>query len=133
MTLPKHAKLRKANCTSEAFEDFVQRSLNEHSGVFNCHIFPQVYYVFENGDYQRGKRLSRHILHFKSLQSEFPTLMARYGLQHITLGPKVHQGRQCHLIAHFSGANGGVLHDLVHPIPCIPRRNVCHILFAGRK
>ena len=67
------------------------------------------------------------------LQSEFPTSMARYGFQHVTLDVAVHGERSCHLIAHFSGANDGVLHDLVHPIPCIPTHNVCHILFAGRK
>ena len=106
---------RRSNCTSELFEDFVQKSLNQTADGNDCHFLPQVYYVFENGDYQQGKRLSRHILHLKRLKSEFPALMARYSSQHVRLGAPQHPGWKCHLI--FLGAVvfvGGFVLDLVH-------------------
>lgn len=101
---------RISNCTSELFEDFVHKSLNQAASGNDCHFLPQVYYVFENGDYQHGKLLSRHILHLKRLKSEFPTLMARYGnrYSHVRLGAPQHPGRKCHR-KHFSGGpNRGV-------------------------
>ena len=111
---------RTSNCTSELFEDFVHKSLNQAASGNDCHFLPQVYYVFENGDYQHGKVLSRHILHLKRLNSEFPTLMARYGYQHVRLGAPQHPGRKCHR-KHFSGCKSWcVLHDLGHPIHSNP-------------
>ena len=91
--------LKTSNCTSELFEDFVHKSLNQAASGNDCHFLPQVYYVFENGDYQHGKLLSRHILHLKRLNSEFPTLMARYGnrYSHVRLGAPQHPGRKCRI------------------------------------
>lgn len=89
--------LKSSNCTSELFEDFVHKSLNQAASAEDCHFLPQVYYVFENGDYQQGKMLSRHILHLKRLSVEFPTLMARYGYQHVRLGAPQHPGRKCRI------------------------------------
>eukprot|EP00438_Fugacium_kawagutii_P004173 Skav224694 [mRNA] locus=scaffold3171:199661:200599:+ [translate_table: standard] len=82
-------------CGDSYLEDFVRSKLQSISTVDDCHFIPQVYYVFENGDYQNGKRLCHHVLRAESISQEFPQLMQLYGLGVRLPDIQRHQRRSC--------------------------------------
>jgi len=84
-------------CNAESFEDWAARKLTGLNLGVDCHYVPQVYYVFENGDYKHGRQICRHVIKTDDLETKFPSLMKQYDLDVELAGPQLHSFGKCDL------------------------------------
>ena len=84
-------------CNAESFEDWAARKLTGLNLGVDCHYVPQVYYVFENGDYKHGRQICRHVIKTDDLETKFPSLMKQYDLDVELAGPHWHFFGKCDL------------------------------------
>ena len=80
-------------CNSEFFEDWAARRLTGLNTRGDCHYVPQVYYVFENGDYKHGRQICRHVIKTDDLETKFPSLMKQYDLDVELADKHLHSGK----------------------------------------
>ena len=80
-------------CNSEFFEDWAAKRLTDLNPRGDCHYVPQVYYVFENGDYKHGRQICRHVIKTDDLQTKFPSLMRQYDLDVELADMHLHSGK----------------------------------------
>ena len=75
------------NCSTDDLEKFAKDSFAEFAGGIesqDCHLIPQVFYVFEEGKPEKPQ-ICRHLLNMSSIKVDFPQLMKQYGLDNVTL------------------------------------------------
>ena len=72
------------NCGTEDLEKFANRSFAAKASFQDCHLIPQVFYVFEEGKPEKPP-ICRHVLNMSSIKVDFPKLMKKYGLENVTL------------------------------------------------
>eukprot|EP00434_Breviolum_minutum_P024316 symbB.v1.2.021474.t1/scaffold1792.1/size124732/9 len=80
-------------CNSEFFEDWAARRLTGLNTRGDCHYVPQVYYVFENGDYKHGRQICHHVIKTDDLETKFPSLMKQYDLDVELADKHLHSGK----------------------------------------
>ena len=79
------------NCSTDDLEKFAQESFAANATAQDCHLIPQVFYVFEEGKPEKPP-ICRHLLNMSSIKVDFPQLMKQYGLENVTLPDgKVHE------------------------------------------
>ena len=72
------------NCSSEHLEKFAKESFAANATAQDCHLIPQVFYVFEEGKPEKPP-ICRHVLNMSSINVDFPQLMKQYGLENVKL------------------------------------------------
>ena len=72
------------NCSADDLEKFAQESFAANATAQDCHLYPQVFYVFEEGKPEKPP-ICRHVLKMSSIKVDFPKLMKQYGLETVTL------------------------------------------------
>ena len=90
-------KRNSEKCNAQYFEDWAARELTDLNLGGDCHYVPQVYYVFENGDYKHGRQICRHVIKMDDLEAKFPSLMKQYHLDVELAGIHWHSFSKCDL------------------------------------
>ncbi|CAE7707765.1 unnamed protein product [Symbiodinium pilosum] len=84
-------------CDPQKLEQLTQKALNAVDLKIDCHLIPQVYYVYQDGE-PTAPRICHHILKYESMSSEFPALMGKYGLGKVNLTQQnAHRGHHCNV------------------------------------
>ena len=69
-------------CDPQTLEQLTQKAFNTVNLRSDCHLIPQVYYVYQDGE-PTAPRICHHVLKYESMISEFPALMRKYGLDKV--------------------------------------------------
>ena len=89
----------RTNCSAEDLEKYAKNSFAARISTQDCHLMPQIFYVFEEGK-PENQPICRHVLNMSSIKVDFPKLMKQYGLENVTLpDDRVHEfGHGCQVV-----------------------------------
>ena len=83
-------------CDPQKLEQLTRKALNTMDFKWDCHLIPQVYHVYQDGE-PTSPRICHHILKYESMSSEFPALMGKYGLKVNLTQLHTHRGHHCNV------------------------------------